>query len=115
MIVPATTEARPDRITVELPEAFHLGWNRLDGVTVDGSRLSIDPERYFYRYESPRWVLCDWHRVRADLVEVAETPDTAAEQRVLEYVRTHGRRTSDPAAVLATGWQVYRYLFREST
>lgn len=113
MTVTTAIEARPDPITVELPEPFHRGWNRLNGVTVDGSHLTIDPQAYFYRYENPRWLLCDWNRVHADLLKVPETPDTAVEQRVLEYVRTHGRRTSDAAKVLATGWHVYRYLFRD--
>lgn len=49
-------------IEVELPEPFHEGWNRIAGITVAGSRLTIDPALYFFRYENPTWIVCDWAR-----------------------------------------------------
>ncbi|MFC6880086.1 MULTISPECIES: hypothetical protein [Actinomadura] len=48
--VPAAT------IRAELPEPFHPGWNEIDGVTVEGTRLTINPARYFFRYENPSWL-----------------------------------------------------------
>jgi hypothetical protein len=99
-------------IEVTLPESFSPGWDCLDGVAVDGPTLRIDPAAYFYRYENPTWLLCGWDDVRRDLLATSETPDQALEQRVLDYVRAHGRQTSHPADVLATAWQVYAHLFR---
>jgi hypothetical protein len=100
-------------IRAKLPQAFSGGWNRLDGVTVDGDELTIDTARYFYRYQNPTWMLCDWVSVRRDLLGVAETPESALEQVVLDYVRANGRRTTDPAEVLTTAWHVYAFLFRD--
>jgi hypothetical protein len=104
-------QAQP--IEVEMPEAFSPGWNRLDGVTAQGRWLTIDTSRYFYRYENPAWLLCRWEDVRRDLLEASELPTVALEQQVLDYIRANGRRTTDPAEVLATAWQVYAYLFRD--
>jgi hypothetical protein len=57
--------------------------------------------------------LCDWPSVRKDLLNVEETPESALEQQVLEYVRTNGKCTNEPSEVLTTAEQVYAYLFRE--
>jgi hypothetical protein len=97
-------------IRAVLPEPFSPRWSRLAGVTVEGNVLSIDATRYFLRYENPTWIVCAWNAVRRDLLEAIETSDVALEQRVLNYVKTHGRRTSDPAEVLAVAWRVYEYL-----
>jgi len=35
------------------------------------------------------------------------------EQAALDFIRLHSRSTSDAAEVLAIGWQVYSYLFRD--
>ncbi len=91
-----------ETISVDLSAKFCAGWNRLDGVTVRGNRVTIDPATYFYRYEDPVWVLCDWDGVQAGLLDAAETQGAAVEQLALEYVRAHGQRTRDAAAVLAT-------------
>ncbi|HEY0539831.1 MAG TPA: hypothetical protein VGD53_15755 [Actinoallomurus sp.] len=101
-----------DIIRAELPEPFHQGWNRITGVTVTGKTITIDPSAYFFRYENPSWILCDWEGVKRDLLGVQESPDTALEQTVVDYIRAHGHSTSDPAVVLDTAWHVYRYLFR---
>lgn len=98
---------------MELPEAFDPRWNRLPGVTVDGRRLAVDPAEYFFRFESDSWLLCDWQRVRDELLGAAESTDTALEQAALDFVRTHGRSTRDGAEVLATAAQVYAHLFRD--
>jgi hypothetical protein len=95
-----------------LPEAFHPGWNTISGVTVEGATLTIDSEAYFFRYTNPTWIVCDWHSVAADLVNAHETTDTAIEQIALDYVRTHGRVTDDPAEVLSIAYRAYSWLFR---
>ncbi|MGO4419929.1 hypothetical protein AB4Z54_14645 [Streptomyces sp. MCAF7] len=108
---PRTTESKP--FSVDLPEAFTPEWSRIDGITVDGHTVTVDPGQYFFRYENPTWVMADWDLVRAELLEAAETSEQAVEQRALEFVKAHGRLTSDPAKVLATGYQVAAYLFRD--
>jgi hypothetical protein len=109
---PAVAATSP--ITVGLPEAFDPRWNRIDGITVDGHGIiTIDPAVYFFRYENPTWVLCDWETVKAELLGTMESTEQAVEQRALEFVRAHGRQTSDPALVLQTGWQVAAHLFRD--
>lgn len=103
----------PAVIEATMPEPFAAGWNRLDGVTVDGNVLRIDTAVYFYRYDNPTWLLCAWDDVRNDLLTTTETTDVALEQRVLDYVRAHGHQTSDPTEVLAAAWQVHLHLFRD--
>lgn len=100
-------------IEATLPEPLSTGWNQLDGVTVDHATVTIDPARYFFRYQMPIWRLCDWDGVRRDLLDAAETPEAALEQQVLDYIRTHGQPTSDPGQVLTAAWHVYTYLFRD--
>jgi hypothetical protein len=101
-----------DEIHVALP--FSSGWNRIPGITVDGEQICIDPERYFFRYDNPSWWVCDWDLVREKLLGAGETTEHALEQQVVEFVRQHGRHTSDPAQVLTTAWKVYDYIFREA-
>lgn len=108
-----TTAAPRAAIEVSLPEPFSPGWNRLDGVRAERCQLRIDVDRYFWRYDNPTWVVCDWADVVHDLLDVTETPDAALEQVVLEYVRANGRQTTDPAEVLGVAWQVYAHLFRD--
>lgn len=93
---------------VDLPEPFCPRWRRLDGIDVQGHRLSVDLRRYFFSYESPTWRLCDWPLVRETLLG---DPDAAVEQRTVDFVRAHGRITDDPAEVLLTGYEVYSHLF----
>jgi hypothetical protein len=57
-------------------------------------------------------VTCDWDAVSQSLLPAVETRDVAVEQLALDFVREHGRRTTDPAQVLATAHQVYSWLFR---
>ncbi|MGI5204067.1 hypothetical protein ACQEU6_21115 [Spirillospora sp. CA-108201] len=102
-----------EAIRVEFPEQFHPGWNRIDGVTVDGKSLTIQPEKYFFRYENPSWIVCDWQHVRAGLLNVRETTTEAIEQQALEFVQTYGRTTEDPAAVLGVAWHVNAWIFRD--
>jgi hypothetical protein len=98
-----TGTTAPALIEVTMPLPFSECWDRLDGITVDGTMLRIDPADYFYRYENPTWLLCDWDKVRQNLLDAAESPDLALEQRVLDYVRAHSRQTSDPAEVALDG------------
>ncbi|MFH8729212.1 hypothetical protein [Streptomyces termitum] len=100
-------------IEVDLPTAFDPGWNRLPGVKVEGRRLSIDPARYFFRFESHSWLVADWKKVQTELLPVQETATHAVEQMSLEFIRRHARTTEDPAVVLRTAHEVYAYLFRE--
>lgn len=100
-------------ITVELPEAFDPRWSRLPGVQVDGRRITIDPAEYFFRFESNTWLVADWELVKAQLLDVEETTESAVEQLALDFIKQHGESTSDAARVLATAHEVYAYLFRD--
>jgi hypothetical protein len=99
-------------ITTTLPKPFTSGWNRIDGITIDGRTLTVDPDAYFFRYESPSWILVPFEKVTADLLPAVETTQIAVEQIALDFVRKHGRSTTDPAQVLATAHEVYSWLFR---
>lgn len=100
-------------ITVELPDAFDPRWNRLPGIQVDGRRITIDPAEYFFRFESSTWLVADWELVKAQLLDVDETTESAVEQLALDFIKNHGESTSDAARVLATAYGVYSHLFRE--
>jgi hypothetical protein len=104
--------AAPPVIRATLPGPFDPRWSRLTGLEIDGSTITIDPE-YWFRFENPSWLICDWPGVRDELLPATETGDQAMEQIVLDYIRAHGRTTTDPAEVVATAWHVYAYLFRE--
>ncbi|MFF0741556.1 hypothetical protein ACFYVL_14265 [Streptomyces sp. NPDC004111] len=110
-ITPCTTSSKP--FSVDLPEEFTAQWGRIDGITVDGTTLTVDPDTYFFRYENPSWVLTDWNLVRTELLGTAETDEQAVEQRALEFVKAHGQVTHDPAKVLEVGYQVAAHLFRD--
>ncbi|MFI0481756.1 hypothetical protein [Actinomadura sp. 9N215] len=100
-------------IRVVFPEEFHSGWNRIDGVAVEGNNLTIHPDAYFFRYENPSWIVCDWEHVKAGLLDVRETPTEAIEQKALDFVQTYGRTTDDAATVLGVAWQVNAWMFRD--
>ncbi|MGW6283849.1 hypothetical protein [Streptomyces sp. NPDC055107] len=100
-------------ITVELPHAFDPRWSRLPGIQVDGRRITIDPAEYFFRFESNTWLVADWELVKAQLLDVDETTESAVEQLALDFIKQHSESTSDAACVLATAYEVYAYLFRE--
>jgi hypothetical protein len=100
-------------IRATLPARFDPRWSRLPGLFIEGRSLVIEPGEYFQRYESPSWVICGWSGVCDELLPVTETADQALEQVTLDYIREHGRTTTDPAEVLATAWQVYGHLFRD--
>lgn len=107
-----TTTTVQNIIRAELAEPFHMGWNRLNGVTVTGNAITIDTAAYFFRYENPTWLLCDWQDVKRDLLDTQESANTAIEQTVLDYINAHGHSTSDPAEILNTAFKMYSYLFR---
>jgi hypothetical protein len=107
-----STTTAPPVIQATLPEPLDPRWSRLPGLEVEGNVLTLAPE-YWFRFESPSWLVCDWAAVRDDLLPVAETSDQALEQIVLDYIRAHGRTTTDPAEVLATAWHVSSYIFRD--
>lgn len=114
MTAALTRDSRDALISVDLPVAFHPGWNKITGVTVEGTRLTIDPGTYFFSQDpGVTWVLCDWVTVQADLLKARETSQTAIEQCALDHVREHGRSTREPAEVLKNAWEVYAYLFRD--
>ncbi|MFD8615827.1 hypothetical protein ACFV1E_00935, partial [Streptomyces sp. NPDC059612] len=100
-------------ITVELPDAFDPRWNRLPGIHVDGRRIAIDPAEYFFRFESSTWLVADWELVKAQLLDVDETTESAVEQLALDFIKQHSESSSDATRVLATSYEVYTYLFRE--
>ncbi|MEV0124965.1 hypothetical protein AB0I16_26100 [Streptomyces sp. NPDC050703] len=99
-------------ITVVLPDAFDERWARLPGIQVDGRRITIDPDDYFFRFESPTWLVADWELVKSHILEAEETTESAVEQLALEFIKVHGESTSDAARVLSTAYEVYAYLFR---
>ncbi|MDT3440977.1 hypothetical protein [Pseudofrankia sp. BMG5.37] len=100
------------QITVRTGEPFTPTWNRIPGIEVDGARVSIDPDAYFYRHSAaPTWLLVDWDLVVDRLLGSEETETAAVEQQALEFVHRYGRRTSDPADVLETAELVYGHLF----
>jgi hypothetical protein len=101
------------KITVKLPEPFTPTWSRIGGVHVDGATLTIDPSRYFFRYDNPSWLLCDWDRVRGGLLDAVESPLSSIEQQTLDFIRAYGQRTTDAAMVISVAYQVYAFLFRE--
>jgi hypothetical protein len=100
-------------IAVDLPEAFDTRWSRLPGIEVHDVRLSIDPTAYFFRFDSASWQVCDWGLVRHELLGVEESSEAALEQLALNFIRSHGRSTTDPAEVLTIAWEVYAHLFRD--
>jgi hypothetical protein len=102
----------PPVIRATLPAPLDPRWSRLPGLQTDGSTITLEPG-YWFRYENPAWLICDWTGVRDDLLPATETGDRALEQTVLDYIRAHGRTTTDPAEVLATAWHVYAHLFRD--
>ncbi|AXG82684.1 hypothetical protein [Streptomyces paludis] len=108
-----TTTVAKTTITVELPEAFDQRWNRLPGITVDGRHIAIDPETYFFRFENSSWLVIDWETVNSGLLHAEETETSAVEQIALDFVKAHGRSTSDAGEVLAIAHRVYSYLFRD--
>jgi hypothetical protein len=52
-----TLSAQLDAFAVELPVAFDPRWNRIPGITVDGATITVDPEKYFFRFENSTWLL----------------------------------------------------------
>ncbi|MFE2379371.1 hypothetical protein [Streptomyces sp. NPDC059398] len=100
-------------ITVELPDAFDPRWSRLPGIQVDDRRLTIDPAKYFFRFESHTWLVVDWELVKSQLLGVDETTESAVEQLALDFIKNHGESTTAAARVLATAYEVYAYLFRD--
>ena len=108
-----TTTVVSTTITVELPAAFDQRWNRLSGITVDGKRITIDPETYFFRFENSSWRIIDWKTVKSNLLPAEETEVSAVEQIALDFIKAHGRSTNDAGEVLAIAYQVYSYLFRD--
>lgn len=107
------TVTAPAVISVDLPEALDLRWSRLPGIAVQERRVTINAADYFFRFDSASWLVCDWHAVRDGLLCVAETAEAALEQRALDFIRAHGRTTTNPAEVLTIAWEVYSYLFRD--
>jgi hypothetical protein len=108
-----TTEAGGSAVTVELPDPFDSRWSRLSGIQVDGRRITIDPEQYFFRFESHTWLVADWELVKSRLLPAQESTTSAVEQTALEFIKTHACPTDSPSLVLRTAYKVYSYLFRE--
>jgi hypothetical protein len=108
----AAITAKP--FSVELPQKFTPEWNRIDGITVDGHTITVDPAQYFFRYDNPTWLLVDWDLVTTELLPARESDEQAVEQRALEFVRAHSTSTNNPAKVLATAYEVAAYLYRDA-
>lgn len=80
---------------------------------VEGLSLTIDAEKFFFRYENPTWLLCDWVKVRDGLLPAVETGDSTIEQMALDFVTANGYTTRDPQEVLLTAHEAYAYVFRD--
>lgn len=104
-----TIESSAIRAEIPLSE----GWNKIDGFSVENGAVIIDPVQYFFRYETPEWLICDWASVQADLLPLQENEDQALEQTVLNYIREHGRPTTRLDELLETAWQVNSFIFRD--
>ncbi|GAA1863890.1 hypothetical protein [Myceligenerans crystallogenes] len=100
-------------IRVDLPEAFDPRWSRLPGIEVEGTRITLDPAQYFFRFDEASWLVVDWDLVRDELLPVTETVDEALEQTALRFIKAHARTTTDAAEVLRIAWEVYSYVFRD--
>ncbi|MFE7457927.1 hypothetical protein [Streptomyces sp. NPDC057554] len=101
------------RIAVELPQPFDPRWSRLPGIRVQDRLLTIDTDTYFFRFESPSWLIADWSLVESQLLPVEETMESAVEQIALDFIKKHAAPTSEPARVLSVAYEVYAYLFRD--
>jgi hypothetical protein len=60
----------PPVIRATLPGPLDPRWSRLTGLEVDGSTVTLAPD-YWFRFERPSWLVCDWAGVRDDLLPVA--------------------------------------------
>ncbi|WP_131787478.1 hypothetical protein [Protofrankia symbiont of Coriaria ruscifolia] len=108
----ATKPDSANTFSAEMTEPFTPAWNRIPGITVGGTTVTVDPDRYFFRRStSPVWMLVDWDLVVERLLSAEETEQFAVEQQTLEFVRAYGQRASDPAQVLRTADRVYHHLF----
>lgn len=101
------------KISIDVPEVFDARWNRIPGVTVDGHQVTIDPDKYFFKFTNHSWLVIPWAHVERDMLGATETDNKALEQIALEYIQANATSTSDPTVVLAIGYEVYRYIFRE--
>lgn len=101
------------RIEADLQVPLSSAWNKIPGILVHGTHVAVDPEKYFFRYESPSWLLCDWNRVKAELLDAEEDPELTYEQRSLLFIRANGAPSSDGGQVLQTAEKVYSYIFRD--
>ncbi|MBO1415427.1 hypothetical protein [Streptomyces sp. FH025] len=52
-----------------LPEAFDPCWNRLSGITADGKKITLAPEKGFFRFEVNPWLIIAWQTVKNGLLE----------------------------------------------
>lgn len=86
-------------------------WNRVPGVQVDGNQISIDIDKYFYRYESPQWKFIPWEKVQAKWSDLSETQDSSLEQNCLSFVKEAAITTNDPTAILENAEKAYSFLF----
>jgi hypothetical protein len=109
MTVPVDLQTKT--ASVKLP--LSMGWNELDGFTVENGTVTIDPQQYFFRYESPEWLICEWATVERDLLPLKESETQAVEQAVLEFIQAHGKSTTDLDELLRTAWQVNSFIFRD--
>ncbi|MET7298233.1 hypothetical protein [Embleya sp. NPDC005575] len=96
-----------------MPEPFTPEWGRIDGVTVTGRTVEIDPAVYFFRYQDPTWLVVDWDLLARDLLPLRDTDSRTVEQAALEFVKEHGRITDDPAEVLRIGHKVAAHVFSD--
>jgi hypothetical protein len=108
----ASTTQAPALISVKLPEEFDPRWNRIPGIAIEGKRVTIDPEAYFFKLSDFSWKVIPWAEVKRDMLDADETEDASLEQIALDYIKAHAHSTTDAAEVLAIGYEVYRYIFR---
>lgn len=108
----ADTAIEVHAIKAQLDKPLSSDWNKVPGITVEGRSVRVDPGQYFFRYDNPSWIVCDWEAVRQQLLTAVEESNLALEQATLEFVRHHGVTTDDGGRVLRTAEQVYAHVFR---
>jgi len=107
--IPETTA----KIEATLETPLSPQWNKVPGISVSGRRVCITPEEYFFCYEDPSWILCNWDKVEREMLHTEESEQISYEQRTLDFVRDNGYRANNGGEVLETAEKVYKYIFRD--
>jgi len=86
-------------------------WERVPGVKVTDDGVTIDPNKYFFRYEEPQWRIVDWEKVAENWEQLDESEGTTLEQKCLNFIKEHAITTNDPKLVLENSEKMYEFLY----